>query len=79
MRGRERRARLARVAEVLLPKELPFYVRSDQIGADGRYQAPGWYWIPHKATDPEYLGFDSVLAEVTLRRLADEDWKTQNA
>lgn len=65
-RGAERRRRLARVAQDLEGNRPPYYVRFED--RDARHPAPGWYWWPAGWVGPEYLGFSSVDAEITLRQ-----------
>lgn len=67
--GRQGTLRLKRAARPLEPARDPFYVHNP-VGA--RVPAgPGWYWTPAGAQAPEYLGHNSIEAEIRLRALVD--------
>jgi hypothetical protein len=72
MRGRERRDRLARMAEQAIgsaPPRAPFYVGPADVGDAPWMQAPGWYWQAPGAHFPTYLGHNSTRAEMALLEL----------
>lgn len=65
MRGRERRDRLARLARQAGGAHTPpYYLHGPRSPSEA---APGWYWVPRGRRHPEYLGYSSVDAEITLR------------
>jgi hypothetical protein len=70
-RGPRNRALLHRTAARFTPPPavLPYYVQTPvELG-----EAPGWYWQPHGADRPEYLGSNVYNAEATLQiRLRDQ-------
>jgi hypothetical protein len=59
--------RLGRVAAPLEPDRSPYYV--DRV--DRGHRAPGWYWQPAGAERPKYLGYNHILAEITLLEALD--------
>jgi hypothetical protein len=58
--------RLGQIAAELEPMRAPWFVGSQ---FDKQTPSMGWWWIPHGAQHPAFLGHNHIVAEVELRQL----------
>ena len=66
--------RLERLARLLEPERMPYYVRRAGLppGLARSFPADGWYWVPRGHHTAVYLAAGYEDAIVTLHRMIDE-------